>query len=54
MSSARGMVARVAAQAKINLVLRVHDRTPDGYHDLETVFARLHLADGMTDRKSVV
>lgn len=37
--------ARVAAQAKINLGLRVLSREPDGYHQIETVFARLKLAD---------
>ena len=37
--------ARVAAQAKINLGLRVLAREAGGYHQLETVFARLTLAD---------
>ena len=31
--------------AKVNLVLDVLGRTPDGYHTLETVFERLDLAD---------
>jgi 4-diphosphocytidyl-2-C-methyl-D-erythritol kinase len=37
--------ASVAAQAKINLVLRVLGRRDDGYHALETVFQRVDLAD---------
>lgn len=36
---------RVAAQGKINLGLRVLAREVGGYHQLETVFARLDLAD---------
>ena len=36
---------RVAAQAKINLRLKVLDRLESGYHAIETVFARLELAD---------
>ena len=37
--------ARIAAQGKINLGLRVLAREASGYHQLETVFARLALAD---------
>jgi len=37
--------ARIAAQGKINLGLRVLAREAGGYHQLETVFARLALAD---------
>ena len=36
---------RVAAYAKINLHLRVVGRRPDGYHELETVFQTVELAD---------
>ena len=36
---------RLTAHAKANLFLRVLDRRPDGYHDLETLFVRLGLAD---------
>ena len=43
-------VARVAAQAKINLWLRVGARDADGYHDLDTAFHRLDLADIVTIR----
>jgi 4-diphosphocytidyl-2-C-methyl-D-erythritol kinase len=38
-------VARVQAQAKVNLVLRVGARSHDGYHDIATVFQRIDLAD---------
>jgi 4-diphosphocytidyl-2-C-methyl-D-erythritol kinase len=42
--------ARVLAQAKINLWLRVLAREASGYHTLETVFLRLELADRLTVR----
>ena len=37
--------ARVLAQAKINLLLRVLAREASGYHSIETVLLRLDLAD---------
>jgi 4-diphosphocytidyl-2-C-methyl-D-erythritol kinase len=37
--------ARVAAQAKINLRLRILARETSGYHQLETLFLRIALAD---------
>jgi len=37
--------ARVIAQAKVNLVLRVLAREAGGYHSIETVFLRLDLGD---------
>ena len=37
--------ARVLAQAKINLLLRVLAQETSGYHSIETVFLRLDLAD---------
>jgi 4-diphosphocytidyl-2-C-methyl-D-erythritol kinase len=43
-------VARVAAQAKVNLVLHVHAPDGTGFHDIETLFARLSLADRVTIR----
>jgi 4-diphosphocytidyl-2-C-methyl-D-erythritol kinase len=42
--------ARLAAQAKVNLALRVGGRRPDGYHDLATIFARIDLADDVVVR----
>jgi 4-diphosphocytidyl-2-C-methyl-D-erythritol kinase len=40
--------ARVEAQAKLNLFLRVLSREPSGYHQLETLFQRIALADSVT------
>ena len=37
----------VPALAKINLFLRVLSRTDDGYHDLETLFCLISLADAL-------
>lgn len=37
--------AIVRACAKVNLVLRVGPRRPDGYHELATLIARISLAD---------
>jgi 4-diphosphocytidyl-2-C-methyl-D-erythritol kinase len=42
--------ARIRAQAKVNLALRVGPRAPDGYHELATVFARIELADDIVVR----
>jgi 4-diphosphocytidyl-2-C-methyl-D-erythritol kinase len=39
--------ASVEAQAKINLFLRVVAREETGYHQLETLFARIELADAV-------
>ncbi len=44
------LLARVAAQAKVNLVLHVLAREASGYHSIETVFQRLELADGVAVR----
>lgn len=40
-----GPAVRIAAQAKINLHLRVFARDAGGYHAIETVFHRIDLAD---------
>jgi len=42
--------ARVAAQAKINLRLKILAREADGYHSIETLFARIDLADDVVVR----
>jgi 4-diphosphocytidyl-2-C-methyl-D-erythritol kinase len=42
--------ARIAAQAKVNLMLRVLAREATGYHQIETVFCRLALADDVVVR----
>ena len=41
---------RVIAQAKINLMLRVLARESSGYHQIETLFARIDLGDVVTVR----
>jgi 4-diphosphocytidyl-2-C-methyl-D-erythritol kinase len=43
-----GQRFRVRAHAKINLVLRVGDAQPDGYHPLQTVFQSLALHDTLS------
>lgn len=48
MSSAVHTTARVEAQGKINLFLRILSREPGGYHQLETLFQRIALADSVT------
>lgn len=47
------MIARVVAQAKVNLTLRVLARQPDGYHALETVFHQLELSDEVTVERTL-
>ena len=39
---------RYLAPAKLNLYLRVVGKRPDGYHELETLFERIDLADELT------
>jgi 4-diphosphocytidyl-2-C-methyl-D-erythritol kinase len=43
-------VARVAAQGKVNLLLRVLAREETGYHAIETIFLRVTLADDVVVR----
>jgi 4-diphosphocytidyl-2-C-methyl-D-erythritol kinase len=45
-----GRAARMLAQAKINLALRVFGRRADGYHSIETVLLRLDLGDDVEVR----
>ena len=40
------------ARAKLNLFLRVFGKEPDGFHHLETLFARVELADTVTARRT--
>lgn len=42
----------VLAPAKINWMLRVLGRRPDGYHELETIFQTISLADSLTFTES--
>ena len=43
-------VARVLAQGKINLRLRVLAREASGYHSIETIFQRLEFGDDVVVR----
>jgi 4-diphosphocytidyl-2-C-methyl-D-erythritol kinase len=43
-------VARVRAQAKVNLFLRILTREASGYHGIETLFARIALVDDVVVR----
>ena len=45
--------ASVTAQAKVNLALRILARERSGYHQIETLFARLELGDEVTVRTDV-
>ena len=43
----KGPSVRIAAQAKLNLHLRVLSREESGFHSLETIFHRIDLADDL-------
>lgn len=45
-------LARALAQAKVNLSLRILAREASGFHQIETVFQRLALADAVTVRET--
>jgi 4-diphosphocytidyl-2-C-methyl-D-erythritol kinase len=45
-----GRAARMLAQAKVNLALRVFGKQADGFHSIETVFLRLDLGDDIEIR----
>lgn len=42
----------IPSYAKINLALYVNNRRPDGFHDIETVFQSISLADSLVIRDS--
>ena len=42
------MTMRFHTNAKLNLYLRVGERRPDGFHDIETVFQSVSLADELS------
>lgn len=42
-----GPQVRIAAQAKLNLHLRVFSREESGYHSIETIFHRIDLSDDL-------
>lgn len=48
--SGRADWVRVAAPAKLNLVLDVHGRRADGYHELETLLVAIDLVDTVSVR----
>jgi 4-diphosphocytidyl-2-C-methyl-D-erythritol kinase len=50
LGAARANAVRVAAQAKVNLRLRILAREASGYHQIETLFLRLALADDLVVR----
>ena len=45
-----GAVARIVAQAKLNLHLRVLAREPSGFHGIQTIFHRIDLGDDILIR----
>jgi 4-diphosphocytidyl-2-C-methyl-D-erythritol kinase len=47
-----GPAVAIRCPAKVNLLLRVLGRRPDGYHELETVFQAVDVWDALTIRPS--
>jgi len=45
-----GVAIRLRTHAKVNLFLRVVGRRPDGYHEIESIFHGISLADDLTVR----
>src|SRR3990167_6688341 len=45
---------RLQSPAKLNLILKVINKRPDGYHNLKTIFERINLSDSirLTPNKS--
>ena len=43
---------RVLSYAKLNLYLEILDKRPDGYHNLETIFERVSLADEIVIKRA--
>lgn len=43
---------RVLSYAKLNLYLEILDKRPDGYHNLETIFERISLADEIVIKRA--
>lgn len=52
MSSPPSLAVRVAAHAKVNLFLRILARETSGFHQIETAFALLELADALLVRRT--
>lgn len=46
------VAVRIAAHAKLNLFLRILAREPSGYHQIETAFTLLELADELEARRA--
>lgn len=46
------MTQSVFAPAKVNLFLEVTDKRPDGFHNIDSVFAELDIADELRMRRS--
>ena len=47
LTSGDGPISRLRTNAKVNLVLRVLGRRSDGYHEIETIFHSVGLADDL-------